>query len=512
MRTKVGILVFCAIGVILGSRPSWAGNTVGNGGDALVCYSEPGHTVASVEFYDHFEARIRHGIMLDFGAQNLSVDGKLEIIFKRIERLNPSRSKLYRGWYQAFPSEAEFKSGGSLLPIPDVGYGFIPAGCEIKQLAVQMEPKFPTDNRYQIDRSWYERLDADNQAMFILHELILRELRSQGTLLSDSSSARYYNAMLGSHLTDSYSEKDYFGLLKLVGLDRADAAGIVPVLINAKEPTFYPNGRVEMALPESGVSGIYNWRGNSFPVIFESFPMYFTPQGEIVGSIYFSDSDSDTHGFSYLGQSFSSIRTTASNGEIYRRMLTFNKQGDLSRVDGGLVVSSPGSGGPLPEACADAEFRSSTTPAFWCGTWKWPRKASVLIQGQLVELLQDFDVMWWRPCTTGRRLFDVRSLDYSGMQGAFYYMNGSLRTACTRGAVNIFTAKSVLSAWQVSFFDTGTVRAAILAEDIELPTVQMPTGEKFKSSEVVEFDESGTVIASCRLKPGQQSRDCNIVF
>ena len=222
---------FKVLGIILGmmtSGLSFAAKEVGNGGDAVVCRDAAGKII-SAEFFDYYEARTKRGLTIDLGADNLPYDQKVELVLSRIERLNPHRAELYRGFLKTFIVETRFLAGVELVDIPDTGNAFVPIGCKLEQLAVQQEVKFPGDSRYTINLDLWNQLDANNKAGLVLHEMILREAISDENMQTSSINARYLNSIFSTKGFEQMNLKTYIDLLRLVEFSKADAQGGVPI-------------------------------------------------------------------------------------------------------------------------------------------------------------------------------------------------------------------------------------------------------------------------------------------
>ena len=100
----------------------------------------------------------------------------MDLLLKRIEVLNPTRSKLYSKWFENYLDNTFWKSGVILIDIPDTGGGWIPKDCRLEQIAIQREPKLPKQRWYTINLDLWEKMDSKGKAGLLLHEFILREL------------------------------------------------------------------------------------------------------------------------------------------------------------------------------------------------------------------------------------------------------------------------------------------------------------------------------------------------
>jgi hypothetical protein len=271
------------------SSTAYAVKETGNGGDVVVCKSAAGR-VTSIELYDFYEGRVRHGFLLDLGSSTLNYLEKLERIFKRLDRLNPNRSELFRSWLKDFFSEAEFLSGITLVDIPDTGNGYVPRGCTLEQIAVQREPYFPGDKRYTISDDLWRALPEDSKAGLILHELLFREARNQIFPHENSVRVRYLNSFLSTSKLETMSLKGWIETLFLAGFDHANAQRGVSITlttnVNARPvrrlPKFYDDHTVKAA-GRSNIPFTYSWNGVS------------------IGGQYFTHSESSDTEFNTIG-------------------------------------------------------------------------------------------------------------------------------------------------------------------------------------------------------------------
>lgn len=225
MKKCLWVVFLCSISIV----PAYAGGfETGNGGGGVVCRT-PSGSVESVELFDVYEGRTLRRQGVDLGAVSLSVDEKVEMAMKRLERLSPLRAALYRQEYGTFFSETLFLKGSQLVLIPDADPVAMPAGCAIEQLAVQRVPLFPEDKRYVIDQDLWDRLDSDGKAGLILHELIYREAIQYGH--TKSVFARYLNMkLLSNEIENVRTDEDFYHLLANVRFAQSDFNGISVVI------------------------------------------------------------------------------------------------------------------------------------------------------------------------------------------------------------------------------------------------------------------------------------------
>jgi hypothetical protein len=258
----------------------FAAKEVGNGGNAILCPPNSGYPPARL--YDHYEAEVKQSRVLDLGSPMLTVDQKLDLVFKRIDRLNPQRARLYRGWYADFWKDASLIGGIDLIPVPDTGVGYIPSGCELKQAALQQDPELPGDKRYTISRDIWTAMDADSQAGLILHELIYREATHQTVPHTNSMMVRYLNGYYSTVEINSATLKAYIQLLQLAQFENAEAQNGVPIVVsNGGSAKFYDDNTVSSATSQQG-DFAYQWNGQTLkltPYLQQTYD--FIPSGAL---------------------------------------------------------------------------------------------------------------------------------------------------------------------------------------------------------------------------------------
>ena len=167
----------------------------GNGGTVILCKQ---NAKQKAELSDYYEARTLNQINIDLGEKNLSVDEKVEIVFKRIDKLSPSRSKLYREWYKHFGKEQLLLDKQNFPTLSDTGGIIVPNGCKLEQIIIQKTPSFPSFKRYLTNADLWNLLDNTQKAGLILHEIIYREAIEYG--IDSSVPVRYLNSLLSSNL------------------------------------------------------------------------------------------------------------------------------------------------------------------------------------------------------------------------------------------------------------------------------------------------------------------------
>ena len=130
------------------ARPTSVDNKeVGNGGDVVVC-RDVQKQITSIELLDYYEARELRQIQINtipLSSQMASSEAIKALVIQtldRLETLNPNRRDKYKIYLDTFFDEALFVKGKTLTDIPDSSHLFLPLGCQIEQIAIQLTPQY----------------------------------------------------------------------------------------------------------------------------------------------------------------------------------------------------------------------------------------------------------------------------------------------------------------------------------------------------------------------------------
>lgn len=200
--------------LLLGATTSFAGNVRGNGGGGIVCRNNG--AITSVTTLDVYEAAFRE-INLDFGPEQSTPLGYVNFVLDRLKRLDPQAAESYRALANKFfdADTSRFKPGITLPFTEDTGPVAPPVGCALEQIVLQMKPAVPEDRLFTVNKDLFDRLDSQNKAALILHEVIYHELIplrgvSYGTPLHPNSFyARYYNETILSQRISEMTPEEY---------------------------------------------------------------------------------------------------------------------------------------------------------------------------------------------------------------------------------------------------------------------------------------------------------------
>jgi hypothetical protein len=197
---------------------------VGNGGNVIVCDS------GSVELLDYFELRLNGGV-LNFDTSLPTYQERLQDLFTRWQSVGPIRISQYQKWLNEFQSEVGIYPNVTIPDIPDTGTVLIPVGCHMEPVAFQRSESdvLPGAPRYVINKNLWDKMDENQKAGLVLHELIYRE--SLDANFSTSIQTRYLNGYFASQAPEvnSYTYTIYslpFNWVEYYGLTIDVSAGM----------------------------------------------------------------------------------------------------------------------------------------------------------------------------------------------------------------------------------------------------------------------------------------------
>jgi hypothetical protein len=110
------------------------GNEVGNGGGGVAC-SASATAPATLRLLDYYVAEQTLGLTLDLGDASLTEAEKVELALNRLERLDPARTKRYRGEAASFFANTVFVDKALLPDTKDFG--------EVPRSACRSTASFP---------------------------------------------------------------------------------------------------------------------------------------------------------------------------------------------------------------------------------------------------------------------------------------------------------------------------------------------------------------------------------
>lgn len=213
--------------VIFGLMLTWSASgfasttDFGNGGNIILCPAAAPAPVAA--FYDVYEATARYDLTPQFpiveaceldAAENYHLTCKTRaqkvamLLASRLKNLDPKFEALLQTFIEQFWNETRLVDA-ELFPVADSGLGFIPAGCTLKQLAIQHVPRNKDDKRYFIAANLLKYLRVEEQGALILHEVLFRWATVTNSKMTFSEGVRYFNALIFSDRISNMSSSDY---------------------------------------------------------------------------------------------------------------------------------------------------------------------------------------------------------------------------------------------------------------------------------------------------------------
>jgi hypothetical protein len=192
------------------------GYGMGNGGDAVVCYTDSTRSViTSVQMFDYWEQeQVMPFGKVDLGASNLSVQDKIEIVSNRISKFDPELADKIK--FQALNLANNIQNylvtSYQLPDIDDMTPQVVPTkpNCFIEQYGVQYKDLVTGQKRFYIADKFYNfpGINNDDKAGLLLHEAIYRFAILQRPSLDNSDGVRYFNYVAGSKKIDSMTLDD----------------------------------------------------------------------------------------------------------------------------------------------------------------------------------------------------------------------------------------------------------------------------------------------------------------
>lgn len=197
----------------------------GNGGDAIVCMDRE----VKVMLLDSYEAG-KMRLKLDLTNPNIEVQtwrSMVSVAVSRLEKYDPmTASKLYDysmemvndfEKFQMFPGSRGkhvYLGHDVIAEINDSEHVSTPEGCEEHpiQMVSQRVPKFKNEFRYEFNKTLWDQLTLQDQAMTILHEAWYRIMLENGA--TNSRATRYMNGLIGSSDFENYTFGEYIQDLK----------------------------------------------------------------------------------------------------------------------------------------------------------------------------------------------------------------------------------------------------------------------------------------------------------
>jgi hypothetical protein len=192
----------------------FAGDDKGNGGNAVVCYSETGE-IESASLLDFYEASTFRFIFFDLETPANTLQSKIDLVVSRLVKFSPDFANNFKINSDDFLSKSLFLRNIRLTSSEDSFHFGLPSNenCVVKQVIHQNTDTFQEDFKYIVNLDLWEMLPLDHKVGLILHEVVYGHLLFQKT----SRSVRYFTSLITSKRIDRNNLKEFVSLLKEVG-------------------------------------------------------------------------------------------------------------------------------------------------------------------------------------------------------------------------------------------------------------------------------------------------------
>ena len=197
------LVALSLITALAAGSQAFAGPGDAGGGNAVVCKEDDGSVKAQV--LDYYEAKLLNDITIDLGAANLTYQQKVDVALNRLAEVDLGLSNTLKKSAEEFYKSTAFIEKARLEPVPDSKHIFIPEGCDISQIAVQIQREYPGQKIYYVNKKIWDLMDSDSKAGLVLHEIIYRNAIAGGA--TDSKGARFMNSVISS--ADKFGELTY---------------------------------------------------------------------------------------------------------------------------------------------------------------------------------------------------------------------------------------------------------------------------------------------------------------
>ncbi|WP_413943638.1 hypothetical protein [Bdellovibrio sp. HCB-162] len=181
----------------------------GNAGFAILCAGG-----VKAQTLDLYEVSERHGLVASYSNKSSAVEKAVDLL-SRLNSLDPARAKMYRLWAQDFMGSATFVAAANeFVKTPDAGLVTLPTDCKLEQAVFQRNPSILNKSRYIVNSTLWNKLDADNQAALIVHEVIYREFMNSLAFEVTSERIRAFNSFIHADGLKTLSAQEYLAFLQ----------------------------------------------------------------------------------------------------------------------------------------------------------------------------------------------------------------------------------------------------------------------------------------------------------
>lgn len=188
---------------------------VGNAGNVVICKD----TVMG--FYDRFELGLRYkwdwnraGVGRAYKSETPVEVAIAAAYLERIKNLSPALYTELNTYLKTFLDDANFVEGYLPSVVDDSGVVVLPEkDCSLELLIIQRPAKFPKKTYYTINKIYWDKLQAQDRAVAIMHELIYRVVLVRGKNPATSEGVRMVNEVILSAKTVDMTVDQFGDLL-----------------------------------------------------------------------------------------------------------------------------------------------------------------------------------------------------------------------------------------------------------------------------------------------------------
>ena len=243
-QISIYVVLFVALSLILPLKLH-AESIVGNGGDVVVCKINGKEKVRLLDFFEidmmkNFYKKIdekQYDEFLQLTPDYKNFDGirsKVMYSLDKMKDLSPLFTRRINTTALIFLNDVEtyeslknelplekineklshtYFIDGTLQDLPDANFKFIPDNCEVKQLVIHEEESLYVNKRFIVNVNLWNKLNQEDKAGTITHEAIYYDAISYFRH-NNSTSSRYFNALISSNKISSISLEAYVSLVK----------------------------------------------------------------------------------------------------------------------------------------------------------------------------------------------------------------------------------------------------------------------------------------------------------
>lgn len=196
--------------VILLMNIIYAGNEVGNGGDAIVC---PKKAPVLLDFFENRNSKVPYKIRK---SEKINEYEYLLDIWSKLSKVSPRFYKKYSSDLMRFKSRVKLISGESFRNVKDSFHISLPKECRILQLAIQRKDTKSKETVFYINKDIYEKMDVKQKAGLISHEIIYEHFRYFGQ--NHSVNVREFNRFLFSEKLVASGKEGFAKFIQEMGI------------------------------------------------------------------------------------------------------------------------------------------------------------------------------------------------------------------------------------------------------------------------------------------------------